>query len=413
MRFQRVSNLIGLGLLFISSMTFLGWVNDSTINFALAIGIVLLIFAWTDYFKLLINVLFGFAAIVGFFIGNIEGVFYALPTGVLFILFAYLNDRNRERAATAVFLFALPVALINSYYFHEGGPIAWALVGLMIGIIENAVVENMAEGDVFIIALYFMALGPLAFIPLALEGILGITLYTREIEIFDDYVYPLGPAMFITSVPLFYAIPELVRNGWLPSWLFYAHAHGVPHPGYAMVFGVLGAVVIGYMLNGLEEDDSPVGLLMAGVSALIAAMLTFGGVGLLGVYLQDHGYEHLTTIAGIGAIVLPFVVGAYVMVYTFNLHYEGRSSINSDLWKLGIRAVGVALSAITLPGVWKLFAETHKTALALALFLPLWFLLKLEREELKALGPVWTLFYLLMNVLAGVWIGLGMGWILQ
>ncbi len=161
---------------------------------------------------------FAFAAIVGFFLGNLDGLLYAIPTGLVFLLFAALMSANREGLATLVFFASIPVAVINSQHYPVASPIAWALVGLMLGLIENAVIEEMAEGDIFIISLYFMALGPLAFIPLAFQSIAGRTFYKKQIDE-NRYGYPVGPAMFVVSVPLFMIVNDLIDSRGLPDWL--------------------------------------------------------------------------------------------------------------------------------------------------------------------------------------------------
>ena len=325
---ELVGKVLGFIVLAIASLQFISFSGNIEMNFAIAIGLVLLLFAWTDYFRLIVLTPFAFAAMLGFFLGNLDGLLYAIPIGLVFLLFAALMSANREGLATLVFFASIPVAIINSRHYPVASPVAWALVGLMLGLIENAVIEEMAEGDIFIISLYFMALGPLAFIPLAFQLITGETLYKRQIDE-NRYAYPVGPAMFVVSVPLFMIVNDLIDSRGLPDWLFYAHFHGIAHP----LLGIIGAAVGYFILPGMmgefeKEGISTGGAIMGAVAGMVGGVVSMALVAELGMYVEKLGYENLATVLAFVALAALFFGGMAAFAFFSRLHYEGRSSIN-------------------------------------------------------------------------------------
>ncbi|AIU70786.1 hypothetical protein TEU_10825 [Thermococcus eurythermalis] len=418
---KRLKNAVGFVLLGTASLTFLEWADQfNDFTFALAIAYVLLAFAWMDFAKLVIYVFLAFGAIAGFFLGNLKALFYATPVGLAYLLFGVLMDSNREKLATAVFVLSIPLLIINSKFFPQASIVSWGLIGLMAGVIENAVIEEMAEGDVFIISLYFMALGPFAFIPLAFQFITGLSFYER------DRGYPVGPAMFIIAVPVFMLIYHLLSNNALPEWLFYGYYHGVTNERLAILGALGGTFGIPYLMADYSKHSSPSGepddfkITLAGgtmgaVAGLIAGLLALVAVAAIGVYLDDMGYHNISTIVVLLALVAAFFAGMAAFAFTSQLHYEGKSSVDWHLWFWGISIVAIVLSLYLLPKAWKAFPEAHHLALFTGLLALVMFYLSIE----KAGGPyslvdrLWQATLYSSAFLAGVWAGLGAIWILH
>ncbi|MEO2151105.1 MAG: hypothetical protein ABGW50_00380, partial [Thermococcus sp.] len=352
------------------------------LNFALAIAYVLLAFAWMDFAKLVIYVFLAFGAMAGFFLGNLEALLYATPVGMAYLLFAYLISRNREKLATAVFVLSIPLPIINSYFFPRASTVSWGLIGLMAGVIENAVIEEMAEGDVFIISLYFMALGPFAFIPLAFQTIIGLSLYERDVG------HPVGPAMFIVAVPIFMLSSHLASTHALPEWLFYGYYHGVTNGKLALIGALFGTVGIPYLLSedgGYSLQKGPeitlTGGTMGAIAGLIAGLLTFVAVAFLGCYIYDMGYHNPGGIIVLGSILLAFIAGGFAWGEFSKVHYEGRSSVNWYIWFWGMSLVAVGLSLYLLPLAWETFRETRYLSIFAGFLVLLLFYLSLERNS--------------------------------
>ncbi|AFL96146.1 hypothetical protein CL1_1951 [Thermococcus cleftensis] len=389
---------VGFLVLALTSWAFLAQTDIENATFATTVAFILLLFAWTDYFSFVIYIAPAFGAIAGLFAGNFDGIYYGIPTGLAFVLFALLMSRNREKLATLVFLLTLPLAVVNAHLYPVSSAIVWTFIGLMVGLIENAVIEEMAGGDVLIIALYFMALGPLAFIPTALQTFTGRALFEK---VFDDVsAYPVGPAMFVIALPLFLATPGLVENHYLPEWLFYAHFHGLQSPGWAFFVG-LGAMFLSGYATSLGDDD-PIAAIMGLTAGLVVGMVVLVGLVLLGMYVEGLGHEGLSTLLALGALALSLFAWLFSAVSLAPLHYEGKSSIPPHLWFWGLNAVALLLSVPLLPKLWRPGEGTFITALLVALF----FLVALG-EERKELGPLWTGLLALMALLAGLWTGLG------
>lgn len=411
---ELVGKALGFIVLAIASLQFLSFTDNIETNFAIAIGFVLLLFAWTDYLHLIVLTPFAFAAIVGFFLGNLDGLLYAIPTGLVFLLFAALMSANREGLATLVFFASIPVAIINSQHYPIASPIGWALVGLMLGLIENAVIEEMAEGDIFIISLYFMALGPLAFIPLAFQLIPGETLYKRLIDE-NRYGYPVGPAMFVVSVPLFMIVNDLISSKGLPEWLFYAHFHGVKHPLLALVGAAVGYYILPGMVAELENEGiSTGGAIMGAVAGMVGGIVSMALVAELGMYVERLGYKHLATLLAFVALAALFFGGFGSFALFSRLHYEGRSSINRTLWFWWLSLTAVALSVYFLPTAVSVFPRAKPLALGMGLLMTVLFYLELgEMEELAWIDWLWVATLFVSAFFAGLWIGFGMDWLLH
>lgn len=406
MKLEKLRRTLGFVILLLSSLTYLSLTDTADLNFATAIGLLLLAFAWTDYFSFIIYVFLAFGAIAGFFIGNLDGVLYGTPTGLAFVLFAALVSHNRERLATLVFLLSLPLALVNSYLYPVSSPINWALVGLMVGIIENAVVEEMAEGDVFIIALYFMALGPLAFIPTALQAFTGKAFFEKRL--YGGVYYPVGPAMFVVAVPLFLLVPSLVGGKVLPEWLFYAHFHGVQSPGWAVFAGLVGTFGLPHLLKDADVENVAGGT-MGAIAGLITGLLTLVVVGLGAMYVEDLGRGNLAGVVALAALLGAFMVGMGTWAYFSELHYEGESSIPYFLWFWGLNALALLLSVPLLREAWReLPAEL---ALPTGVLTALLFLFS-AWEEREYLGYPWLAALTGLAFISGLWAGFGLLWIL-
>ncbi|MDV3103754.1 hypothetical protein [Thermococcus waiotapuensis] len=416
-----------LGFILLASASWWFWVGTGYrgyINFAIVIGYVLLLYAWTDYIQLIIHNPFGFAAMLGFFLGNIEGIFYAVPIELVFLLFASLMRLNREKAATLTFVASLPVALVNSYYYPIASPMAWALVGLMAAVIEHAAIEEMAEGDVFIIPLYFMALGPIAFIPLAFQSFTGTGLYLREDE--DNHIeyYPVGPAMFVVSVPLFLMLGNLVESQSLPEWLFYAHFHGIKHPTLGLIGALAGSYLMPkviYEMYQLEKDEkdsstsrfTSAGAVMGLAVGVIAGLLSMVVLALIGVYFQNHGYIYLAYLFVFMAFGALFIGGFAVFFLFSELHYEGKSSINQALWLWGLTLVAILQSLFLLPAAWRAFPDGRAPAILTGLAVVSLFYLQAGKWENPTLIEwLWIATLLVSAFLAGVWAGFSLWWIL-
>jgi len=402
---EKLRRTIGFVLLLLSSLTYMGLTDTNGANFAVWIGYLLMTFAWTDYFSFVIYTFPAFGAIAGFLVGNLDGVLYGLPTGLAFVVFAALLSRNRERLATLVFLLSIPMALVNSYAYPISSPVNWALIGLMVGLIENAVVEEMAEGDVFIIALYFMALGPLAFIPTAFQLFTGRAFFEKRFH--GGSYYPVGPATFVVAVPLFILVPALVGGRALPEWLFYAHFHGVQRPGWGILAGLAATFGLPYLLADYQRYSSDSELSLAGgtmgaVAGLVAGVLTLAAVGLVAIYVGEHGRETLAGVLAIGAFIAAVFVGGVTGVEFSKLHYAGESSIDAFRWFLGINVAALVLSIAVLvesPSNGELPILTG--ALTTALFLvSVW-------DEREYLGTPWLVFLLFLAFVSGLWVGLG------
>ena len=401
---------IGFFILLLASLAYMEFASSGDMTFAFAIGYLLLLFAWTDYFSFIIYVFPAFGAIAGFFLGNLNGVLYGAPTGLAFVLFAALTSANRERLATLVFLLSIPLALVNSYLYPVSSPINWALIGLMVGIIENAIVEAMAEGDVFIISLYFMALGPLAFIPTALQEFTGRAFFEKK---FDGgaLAYPVGPAMFVIAVPLFMLIPHLVDKNVLPEWLFYAHFHGIQSPRLGLLVGLAATFGLPYLLSGYYQadprsDPSLAGGTMGAIAGLVTGVITLVLVGYVGIYVGENmGRETLASLIVWGALFIAFLVGIVTWGMFSRLHYEGRSSIPYLVWFWGLNAVALLLSVPLLRVAWHELPT--KYVLEIGLFTAVMFLVSLWNER-KYLDLSTILLLELFAVLAGIWVGFGL-----
>ncbi len=395
--------IIGFFILLLATLTYIASTKDLT--FAFAIGYVLLLFAWTDYFSFIIYTYPAFGAIAGFLIGNLKGLLYGVPTGLAFVLFAALTSANKERAATVVFLLSIPIALVNSYLYPVSSPINWAFIGLMVGIIENAIVEEMAEGDVFIISLYFMTLGPLAFIPTALQAFTGRAFFEKRFN--NGTAYPVGPAMFVIAVPLFMLVPHLVNKNVLPEWLFYAHFHGVQNPELGFFAGLAATFLVPRLIEECSigdprEDVSLAGGTMGAMAGLVTSLITFVLVTYLGTYLKDTGRETLALIVGIGGLFTTLLVGMVTLAMFSQLHYEGKSSIPYLAWFWSLNSIALTFSVPLLRIAWREFPTKYVPEIGL--FTAVMFLMSLwdEREDFN---PLTILLLEFFAFLAGIWVG--------
>jgi len=393
----------------------MNFVNGMDTNFAIAIFIVLMLFAWTDYFRFIILVSPGYAAMAGFFLGNLDGIVYAAPTGLIFLLFAYLMGSNREKAATLVFLLSIPVAVVNSRHYPLASPIAWAIVGLMAGLIENAVIEEMADGDVFIVALYFMALGPFAFIPLAFQNFIGLAFYSKQVE--RGYAYPVGPAMFVIAVPIFILLEHFVSSNGLPDWLLYAHFHGIPHPRLAIISAFAGYFIIPLFSQSIPEIEKESGeqltlpgLVMGAVAGLIGGITSMALVAMAGMYVEKLGYKNLATLLAFLALAAFLFGGLVAMAFSLRLHYEGKSSIDPFLWFWGLELAAIVLSLYLIPSAWRAFPDARTLAPAFGAIITLWSYVVMRKEmSLDELSGPWKGALLTSAFLAGLWAGFGIG----
>ncbi|NJF24398.1 hypothetical protein [Thermococcus sp. Bubb.Bath] len=334
---------IGFIYLLIASIYFLNetFSSDSKVNMVEGIGLVLLLFAWTDFRDFVIFPIFAISAFIGFFVGNYGRIIYSFLVAIFFVAFSLLLGANKEKEATYVFLAALPVAVLSSYYMPGGSALDWSLIGLMLGYIENTVIEEMAEGDVYIIALYFMALGPLAFIPYGLQVITGTALYSEEIR------YPVGPAMFLPATPLFLWLPKLTSSRLIPSWLFYPQVHGLTHPSAAFAVALISIFIVAGAEYYIKVSNllAVISGFFAFVVTLLASLTVFVLVNKL---LTGKFSGEPSTWVALFIVFVSFVVGADVAMYSSNLHYEGKSSIDVTPFCLGALIFGIILTVLVL-----------------------------------------------------------------
>ncbi|ASJ09272.1 hypothetical protein A3L11_08535 [Thermococcus siculi] len=401
---------LGFVLLLSASLYFLADVASTDgWSFVQVLGLILLLFAWTDYMSLIIYPAFGMVALGAFFLGNLDGLFSSLPMLALFTLFAALLSTDRERWAFRVFLLSIPVAFISSYLWEESSPVSWAMVGLMLGYVENAVVEEMAEGDVYILALYFMALGPLGFIPFALQRPLGILLYSIETE--EGILYPVGPGTFVVSVPILVTIKSLVSSGSLPGWLFFAHQQGIPNSTAVLIGGAIGLYIATHYFLDVES-------LLGAMAGLSVGIITFVLIGLIALFLGDHGH----TIASIVLFIFAFFYSIGAAYWAFDafskLHYHGGSSIDPMMMAFGSLAGAIALAMLFMLLSWGLFQSVpgvipSTTGLAIVGMLYLYTGRKLIVDENGKTNWMWSSLYVLAGFLAGFLAGIPLGVFLE
>jgi len=67
---EKLRRTLGFVLLLLSSLTYMGLTDTNGANFAVWIGYLLMIFAWTDYFSFVIYTFPAFGAIAGFLAGG-------------------------------------------------------------------------------------------------------------------------------------------------------------------------------------------------------------------------------------------------------------------------------------------------------------------------------------------------------
>ena len=407
-----VKRIFGFLILFLASIRFLGFMWDYELDFALAIAFVLLVFAWTDYSDLIIYTPLAFGAMVGFFLGNLKGMFYSIPTGLAFLVFAYLISSGREKEATLTFLASLPLALANSYFFPVSSPVDWSLVGLMVGLIENAVIEEMADGDIFIIALYFMVLGPFAFIPVAFQIFVGMIFYERKL-FFGGSGYPVGPAMFVVSVPLFILFEQLTIPERLPAWLFYAYFHGVTNPSLGILGAIVGAALLPKILESAPfRDIDFVGGIMGATAGAIAAILTLAIFEMLMRHAGNSG--NLSSALYLLSLVATIIAGLAGLIFFSKVHYEGTSSINWALWTWGLNLGVIALSISILPEALSIFPGDEALGATLGILLMVAFCCLMRGGKYETLlDKLWLATLLVSTILTGMWVGFGIGWAIK
>ena len=172
------------------------------------------------------------------------------------------------------------------------------------------------------------------------------------------------------------------------------------------VFPAFGAIA-GFFLGNLDAllYAAPVGL----------AYLLFGALMALGIHLDDMGYHNLSIILALLALVAAFFAGMAAFAFTSQLHYEGRSSVNWHFWFWSISIVAIVLSIYLLPRAWEAFSETRQLAVFTGLLALVMFYLSIERakEPLSLVDRLWRATLYLSAIMAGVWAGFGMIWILQ
>ncbi|ALM76257.1 hypothetical protein [Thermococcus barophilus] len=294
----------------------------------LAVAGVLFIFALTDYVAMVIPVKLaqaGFFGVIALYFSYLGYAYLVFP---LFIIFGTATLFNRERIAYWAFLASVPLAFVNSYLEPHASVPIWTLIGLMLGFTEHAIVEEMAEGDIYIISLYFALLGPFAFIPYAAQNVVGSLLYYRK----EAGGWPVGPAMFVTAAPVF----ALITKAKLPEFLIYAYNHSPPNPNLAtyVTFAIFFLSVI------VSEAFILVLLVSFGLAAYTGMLAYF-------IWGEKAG-ETVTLVVLLGSLVILKVKG--------KLHIQNASSVSPEELFWGSSAIAVIMTAFLLFSAVKAFS---------------------------------------------------------
>jgi len=307
--------------------------------------------AWLDFISLRVSPTLAILGISGYLFGCMGSVPYALPSMAVFFIFAFLVSENREKLASRILPVSVLIMVLNSYYFPKASVIVWALLGLMVGIMENVVIEEMCGGDIPIMTLFFMALGPLAVIPLAFQYVTGPVLFQRETG------YPVAPAMFVIAVPVAILMSYLLNWHVLPDWLFHGFYNGSAISGpLAFLGGLIG--VLAYWKTLVEPDlyelvssvnvkDNAVAVttpMMSIIMGVTLSLLIFTIGGYPGYYLLNHGHK----ILGLAVLLITGMFGVFMILIgsVFEWHYSEKSSIDQFKWIFGLLIMG---SLLTVP----------------------------------------------------------------
>ncbi|NJE13339.1 hypothetical protein [Thermococcus sp. LS2] len=371
-----------LGFLLVLASLFSLWYGMNIQNEALLIVAgILFIFALTDYAAMIIPVKLAQAGVFGIIAFYLDYFGYAYLVFPLFIIFGIATLFNREKIAYWAFLASIPIAFINSYLEPHAIVPIWTLIGLMLGFTEHAIVEEMAEGDIYIISLYFALFGPFAFIPYAAQNVVGNLIYYRR----EAMGWPVGPAMFVVAAPVF----ALLANAKLPEFLVYAYHHSPPNPDLA------GWVMIGIIFLSIIVSEAFI------LSLLISiGLATYVGAVVCMVYGE--------WIAGWVSLIV--LVASLVILRAFGkLHIHNASSVAPEELFWGSSVISVVMSAVLLLSAIRVLQVNEVvvgilTAVLMAV-VGYWKVKKVGNAE--TWGWWFTPRYFLVNgVIAGFWIGL-------
>lgn len=382
----KVNRFFGGVILFIATIVYFLKISglESVASLAFLIP---LAFAWTDFSQFVIQVAFGVAAFLAFFAYTIESLFYAIPFAIVFIVYSYLISIADERKAFRLTLFSIPAALAYTYFFPDASPATWAFIGLMLAYNHHTVIEDMAMGDVYIVPLYFMLLGPFALIPYALLHAMGETFFLLK----KDNAFPVGPALFVTSIPVYFTMMAIKDTAFI-----FSYRSITPHPTFAALMFLVGFFYIAYV----NAED-----LLRGIVGGITAVLVFAVYALAVYWINERTYISDEKMALMGLLGIILAAGAFWgMKEIIKLHHHGGSTVYwEDIHAL--LALSLAISTgLTAYLLWNAFSIR---------FLPLtsliWILVSVALFTLLRVTTAeeWdTRFNMLEGILGGIWLGI-------
>ncbi|MFA4668217.1 hypothetical protein QDY65_06820 [Pyrococcus kukulkanii] len=331
---RRLLGFFVLGFLTITGFQIIFQISDGKIHlegylkepFVVIMLLLFIAFSWWDYFifEILSTRLTGL--MLAFIFGTIEGLFNAIPFLTVFWIFTTLLLFGKEKEAYYLTLLGIPVAFFNSYMHPDAAAFIWGVFGLMIGYTENAIIEEMAEGDIDLATFYFFTLGPLGFIPYSLQEALGHLLYAKREN--EKIYYPVAPALYTAFILPFYLV--MIHYKELPVWM--TGIIGSPNFwGRAMLLA-FAAIFFGIVF-------SPEGMLK------FVHYLTLILIG------EGLAYKHLNNVLSenrlIIALITVFVILTFIELIFLSgkLHYHGYSTVNPYILRwvsLGLAIWGLA-----------------------------------------------------------------------
>ncbi|QDA31658.1 hypothetical protein FH039_08685 [Thermococcus indicus] len=328
------------------------WRSPSTIFPVLVIAAT----AWSDYLNQAVPTKIIYAAFISMSIISFESFLHSYFLLPLFWAFTLALTSGKERIAYALTVIALPAAFISSRLWPASQTASWMLVGLMIGYTENVVMEDTAEGDIYLTALYFALLGPLAVIQYAARDAVGYAFFLK-----DSYgirFYPVGAAMFVLSVPVLKTGPVSL---------------GYPNDTLTALSAVVGLLALIYISR-------------YGQGAMLFSFFFLTFIVFLPLWAISGGIPLLLPAFGIAMIAVRKTAGGF-------LHYHGFSTVTPGELRALIDGIAVFL---TIPYVLE-----HATLIVpvIAITFSLWVLLlsRIEKEDISFLGIPEVL-------LAGIWL---------
>jgi hypothetical protein len=324
---------------------------------------------------------------MGFFAYTIESLFYAIFFAPIFLAYAYLVSRAEERKAFYLSLLSIPIAFLYTYFIPDASPATWALVGLMLAYNHHAIIEDMAMGDVYIIPLYFMILGPFALIPYSLVYAMGEILFLSE----ERKGFPVGPALFVTAIPVYIAMSAAKGKAFLFT---FQSIH--THPLLAVAMFVIGAYYIVYV----DAEN-----LLRGITGGIMALFALAVYSAFVMWLDkkfDVSDLKLFLLFIIGIIL----IGGLLLeaALKIRLHYHGTSTVpieDLQVYMAFCLAVSAGLTAYLL---WHALERGPLSDISLA-WIPV---LVAVFASLRIFVTRWwdVKLRIVEGILGGVWIGL-------